>query len=108
MGRPKEIATRSFLIKFRVFALEKEAVTLSAQRAGLSVSEYARRCTLNQVIKARRSQQELELLQQLRKYELNFTRLGHLIRNKQPGQWQEIQTLIAGISEELKRLKESR
>jgi uncharacterized protein (DUF1778 family) len=51
--RPKSTAHRNARLVFRVYHLEKKAIELAAEKSGLAVSDYLRRCSLEQPIHAR-------------------------------------------------------
>jgi len=70
---------RSQRIEIRVSYLERSAIELNAEKAGLSVSEYVRDCSLSRVIQARRTSQELEAYQRLSNFKTHFARISNLI-----------------------------
>jgi hypothetical protein len=81
--RPKSSSHRNSRLVFRVYALEKKAIELTAKKSGLTVSDYARRCCLEKSIQARLSQEEIELYRLLVEYRNNFSRIGNLVKERQ-------------------------
>lgn len=80
--RPKSSSHRNSRLVFRVYSLEKKAIELAADKSGLSVSDYARRCCLEKTIQARLSQQEIQLYTLLVEYRNNFSRISNLIKER--------------------------
>lgn len=70
---------KSQRIEIRVSYLERSAIELNAEKAGLSVSEYVRDCSLHRVIQARRTSQELQAYQNLSNFRTNFARISNLL-----------------------------
>lgn len=80
MGRKKEFVTRSEYISFRVSALEKKAIELSANEVNLSTSDFARRASMNMKVTVRFSEEELKVYSSLHKFHANFSRISNLIK----------------------------
>ena len=70
---------RNQRIEIRVSYLERSAIELNAEKAGLSVSEYVRDCSLHRVIQARRTSEELQAYQNLSNFKTNFSRISNLL-----------------------------
>lgn len=81
MGRKKEIVTRTEYISFRVSALEKKVIELSAKEANLSTSNFTRRAAMNMKVTLRFSPEELKAYNDLHKYHVNFTYISNLIKS---------------------------
>ena len=81
MARPKELVTRNKEIKCRVTPLEKKAIELSADEAGLSLSDFVRKCAMNKKVRLRFTPEEMETYAMLHKYHDNFRRISNLIKN---------------------------
>lgn len=107
MPRPKKIVKRSNRIVARVSPLEKKVVQLSAEKCGLTESDYLRKSALHQKIKLRLSEEELEVLKTLTDYRSNFQRLANLINKRSDMQEvrQELNQTIKSIDEQLKKLQ---
>lgn len=80
MGRKKVVTTRTEYISFRVSALEKKVIELSADDTNLSVSNFVRKAALNMKVQLRFSPEELEVYNDLHKYHDNFRRISNLVK----------------------------
>jgi len=102
--RPKSTALRNARLVFRVYSLEKKAIELAAEKSGLGVSDYIRRCSLGKTIHARLSGEELALYQLLSEYRNNFARIRNLIKeNKQAEINSQLKEVISNINQHLKK-----
>jgi len=103
----KKAVTRSHTLRFRTYAIEKKAIEQAASVSGMAMSEYLRQCALGKEIRFRLSDEEIAILQMLREYRNNFSRLGSLIKSNQKSAdfFLEIKRIIAGIDQQLKKLK---
>lgn len=105
MARPKQLVTRAEEVRVRVSALEKKALGLMAEKAGLSVSDYVRRAAFNQQMNVRFSPEELALYKQLHQFRNNFAAIANLIKAKSGTATliAEIQTLKEQMEAHLKK-----
>jgi len=74
--------SRESKIEFRVSALEKKAIELTAQEVGMSVSDYCRKSALGKDVKMRFTDEQLLVYKDLHQYHTNFSRIAQLIRAK--------------------------
>ena len=81
MPRPKKIVKRDEEIKFRVSPLEKKVIHLTAERAGLNVSDFVRKSALNKTVRVRFTEEELEAYRALQNYYDYFRRITNLIKS---------------------------
>lgn len=100
--RPKSTIQREERLTIRLFALEKQAILLASQKAGLVTSDFVRKACLEKHIKARLSQEELALYKLLIEYRNNFSRISNLIKEKKQFQ-AELAEVIQRIDEQLKK-----
>jgi len=100
--RPKSIAHRNARLVFRVYHLEKKAIELAADKSGLAVSDYIRRCSLGQTIRARLSAEEADLYRLLVEYRNNFTRISNLLKEREDIT-SELKEVIKNIDKNLKK-----
>jgi uncharacterized protein (DUF1778 family) len=80
MSRPKNIVRREKYLKLRVTRLEKKWIFLSAEKAGLTASDFIRKSALNKEVKIRFSEEELALFKTLQQYHTNFSRIANIIK----------------------------
>lgn len=80
MARPKLIATRDKTVPVRLSGLEKEALTIMAEKVGLTVSEYLRRSAFNQSVHLRFSEAELTLYKDLHQFRNQFAWISSLVK----------------------------
>jgi hypothetical protein len=99
MARPKEIVTRSKVVPLRVTALEKEALTLMASKAGLSTSDYIRRAAFNQKVNLRFSAEELVLYKELHQFRNHFASIANLVKAHRGSA--ELLAAITGLKEKM-------
>jgi hypothetical protein len=100
--RPKSISSRSARLVFRVYALEKKAIELSAAKSGLPVSDYIRRSCLGKTIHARFSKEELDLYHILVEYRNNFSRISNLVKEREDFSL-SLKEVISSIDQHLKK-----
>jgi len=81
MPRPTQIVKRSSEIKFRVSALEKKVIQMTADQTGLSVSDFVRKSALNKTVRIRFTEEELIAYKTLQDYYDYFRRISNLIKN---------------------------
>jgi hypothetical protein len=107
MARPKQLFTRAEEVRVRVSALEKKALAIMADQAGLSVSDYVRRAAFNQQMNVRFSPEELTLYKQLHNFRNNFAAITNLLKGKQgpTALIAEIQTLKEQMEAHLKKFE---
>ncbi|GIM53296.1 plasmid mobilization protein [Capnocytophaga cynodegmi] len=72
------VINREETIKLRVTAFEKYALQAKAQKTGLSVSEYLRKCGLGRELPVLPSSEEVQAYVQLKQLETNFKRISNL------------------------------
>ncbi|TKD66792.1 ribbon-helix-helix protein, CopG family [Flavobacterium sp. ASW18X] len=87
-GRRKKkcgLSGKQELIKFRCSLMEKRILQEKAKKCDLSLSEFIRRCALEQVTVERLSDDEIELYKMLIKYHNNFKAIGNLMRGRNQG-----------------------
>ena len=85
-----------------MYALEKEAIELAAEKSDLKVSTYLRRCALGKPVYPRLTEDELKLHQLLVEYHNNFARISNLIRERKdfiPA----LQEVIGAINHQLQK-----
>ena len=102
--RRKSLIHRQFHLAFRVYALEKQAILLSAERSGLSVSDYMRRTCLGTVLTPRLSEEEVSLYRLLITYRNNFARISNLVRDRKEFT-DELKNVIRRIDHHLKKFQ---
>jgi len=100
--RPKSLAHRNARLVFRVYHLEKKAIELAAEKSGLGVSDYIRRCSLGQTIRARLSSEEVDLYRLLIEYRNNFSRISNLLKEREDIT-SELKEIIKDIDQHLKK-----
>lgn len=100
--RPKSLAHRNARLVFRVYHLEKKAIELAAEKSGLGVSDYIRRCSLGQTIQARLSPEEVDLYRLLIEYRNNFSRISNLLKEREDVT-SELKEVIKNIDKHLKK-----
>lgn len=101
--RPKSASPRNARLVFRVYSLEKKAIELAADKSGLSMSDYIRRCCLGQTIRHRLSQEEFDIYRLLMEYRNNFSRIRNLVKGRKD-LTSELKNVIQSIDEHLKKL----
>lgn len=89
-------------IKFRCTQSEKERIDGMAKRSGTTTSEYCRQQSLTGRILAapKLTAEEMSFFRALKDHNNGLSRLGNIIRNKQPGLYAEIAEFL-GLSREL-------
>jgi len=98
---------RSQRIEIRLSYLERSAIELNASKAGLSLSDYIRDCTLSRHIMARRTPQELEAYQNLSNFKTNFSRISNLVHAREESQLKaEIYDLIQKLNKALEDIRD--
>lgn len=102
--RRKSLIHRQFHLAFRVYALEKQAILLAAEKSGLSVSDYMRRSCLGSVLTSRLSQEEIALYRMLITYRNNFARISNLVRDRKEFT-EELKNVIQRIDHHLKKFQ---
>lgn len=100
--RPKSSSHRNSRLVFRVYALEKKAIELAADKSGLSVSDYVRRCCLGKTIQSRLGKEEIELYRLLVEYRNNFSRISNLIKEREDFTG-DLKHVISSIDQHLKK-----
>lgn len=104
-GRPKSEEPRTKRIDVRCSYYEYLAIESKADEAGLSVSEYLRRCALNRVIAPALTAEELEVYVQLKKYATNFVQIANYIKHKDPVLTAEVRQLVNDFNAEIKKIR---
>lgn len=102
-GRPSELVKRDKRIVFRTTSVEKKVIEIMADEAGLSVSDYVRKCAMNKSVKLRFTPEELEHFKKLHAFHRNFTLIGNLIRRDNARITQELLAEIAKTQQEIKK-----
>lgn len=102
-GRPSELVKRDERIVFRTTSVEKQVIEIMADEAGLSVSDYVRKCAMNKSVKLRFTPEELEHFKTLHAFHRNFTLIGNLIRRDNARITQELLAEIAKTQQEIKK-----
>jgi hypothetical protein len=100
--RPKSAAHRTSRLVFRVYSLEKKAIELAAEKSGLSMSDYIRRCCLGQTVRHRLNQEEFDIYRLLVEYRNNFSRIRNLVKGREDIT-NELKNVIQTIDEHLKK-----
>jgi hypothetical protein len=100
--RPKSPSHRNARLVFRLYSLEKKAIELAAEKTGLSLSDYIRRCCLEKTIHPRLSKEELDLYRLLVEYRNNFSRISNLIKEREDFT-AALREVISSIDEHLKK-----
>lgn len=87
------------IIKFRADAFEEKLIKVKANEAGLSLSDYVRRCALNRSLPKSMTAEELEVYKDLKKYHNNFVSIGNLFKKGEyptlRAELEEVKQLIA-------------
>lgn len=96
---------KKYFIKYRCTGLEKAIIEKKAQNSGLSTSAFARSSALEQKVKSKFTDEELEVYQMLLKYHKNFTALSNLFKAKDPSLSNETRELALEIKKQLKKLQ---
>lgn len=68
-------------IYIRVSAFDKKMIEISAEKAGLPISQYMIDCSLHREIKPPHSEERIQAYSQFAKYSNNFTSIANLIKN---------------------------
>ena len=100
--RPKSSSHRNARLVFRLYALEKKAIELAADKSGLSLSDYIRQCCLNKTIHTRLSQEEIDLYRLLVEYRNNFSRISNLFKERKDFS-SDLKQVISSIDQHLKK-----
>lgn len=100
--RKKLPAIRDSRLVFRVYALEKEAIELAAEKSDLKVSNYLRRCALGKPVHPRLTEDELKLHKLLVEYHNNFARISNLIKERQDFM-PALKEVIGAINQQLQK-----
>lgn len=100
--RPKASLHRDNLLVFRVYSVEKKSIEIAAQKSGLSLSDYVRRCCLEKEIRPRMGKEELELYRLLIEYRNNFSRISNLMKERKDFE-KDLKEVISSIDTHLKR-----
>ncbi|MCF8363741.1 MAG: hypothetical protein K9G70_14075 [Prolixibacteraceae bacterium] len=82
MPRKKEIIKRTEYISYRVFNLEKKAITMATKEVNMSISDFARSAALNMKVTLQFTPEELQVYEDLHIYHKNFKIIRNLIRSK--------------------------
>lgn len=106
MPRPEQIVKRSTEIRFRVTPLEKKVIQITADKTGLTVSDYVRKAAMNKTVRVRFSDEELEAYKTLQEYHKHFSRIANLIKGKDPHLITEIENTQKLIYEHLKKFEQ--
>lgn len=100
---------RDAIIRLRVTAFEKYALQAKAQSAGLSVSDYLRKCGMGRELPVLPSSDEVQAYVQLKNLETNFKRISNLYTKTKNPYFQdfinEIREVISEVQQRLKILK---
>ncbi|MFK7811876.1 MAG: mobilization protein MbpA [Maribacter sp.] len=101
----EKIKGKSQLVKFRCTSYEKKLLLTKAKRCGLSLSEYLRRCAMEQTISERFSEEEVDAYKMLVKYHNNFKSIGNMFKGKNEGLTKMVYGVAKEIKEHLKKFK---
>lgn len=80
MARPIELVKRDERVVCRTTALEKKAIELMAEEAGLSTSDWVRKTAMNKTVKVRFSPEEVRYFKEMQTFHLYFTKISNLIK----------------------------
>ena len=83
---------------------EKQFIIRSANRAGLSLSDYIRKASLHQTITSKLTSEELAVYKLLVEYRNNFARISNLVKEKKDFT-QALEEVIGLLKEQFKKLK---
>lgn len=92
-------------IQFRSTKYEKKLLKVKAKRAGLSLSEYCRRCAMGHNIITRLTDEEVEIYKMLVKYAHNFKLIGNMFKKRDTKLSKEVIKLSNEIKDHLKKFK---
>jgi uncharacterized protein (DUF1778 family) len=106
MPRPEQIVKRSTEIRFRVTPLEKKVIQITADKTGLTVSDFIRSAAMNKTVRVRFSDEELEAYKTLQEYHKHFSRISNLMKNRDPQLNEEIEKTQKLIFEHLKKFEQ--
>jgi len=101
----EKLKGKSQLVKFRCTSYEKKLLITKAKRCGLSLSEFLRRCAMEQTITERFSDEEIEAYKMLVKYHNNFKSIGNMFKGKNDGLTKMVYAVAKEIKEHLKKFK---
>ena len=101
--RPPSSSHRNHRIVFQVYPLEKKAIELSAEKSGLSLSDYVRKSCLGREIQPRMDGEELKLYRLLIEYRNNFSRIANLLKERKDFE-KELRQVIGSIDAHLKKM----
>lgn len=96
---------RKYYITFKVTKLEKKLLQQAAKEAGLDLSKYLRQVGLNKKIRARLSNEELDLFKELVKIHNGWKSIGNLFKNKDPRLKNEVHKLADELRLNLKKFQ---
>ncbi len=88
-------------IRFRLTELEEAQLKLTAEQCGMSVSDYCRAAIFGTTPQNRLSEEQQQLLAEVRKIRLDLNRTANHWR---VGAWPEVRSGLASIIEKLKPL----
>ena len=88
----------------RVYGLEKKAVELAADKAGLSTSDYMRKACLGKTITQNLTEEELKLYKLLVDFRNNFARISNLVKAKKDFT-SPLKDLIQALDQQLNKFK---
>lgn len=105
MPRKEQIVKRNSLIPVRVTPLEKKVIQITAQKTGLTVSDFIRSAAMNKTVRIRFSDEELEAYKTLQEYHKHFARISNLMKSRDPQLNTEIEKTQKLIYEHLKKFE---
>ena len=92
-------------IQVRCSIYEKKLLQRRAARAGISLSEYIRATAFDKNIVERITPEQLETYQMMVQYKNNFTRIGNMLKKRDPKLAREVEDLAREIRTHLKNFK---
>lgn len=93
------------IVKFRVSTYEKKMLKKNAAHCGLPLSEYLRRVGLDQEIKPRLTEREVQFYKTLIQYANNFKSIGNMYSKKDPNLKKEVWKVADLIKRELSNFR---
>ena len=103
--KKKSFKAKSEIIKFRCSLYEKKLLKVKARSCGLTLSEYFRRISFNQLIRERFSEEHIEIYKMLIKYHNNFKSIGNMFKKRNPKLTDAVHELADELKSHLKKFQ---
>lgn len=103
-GRKERKMKRTF-VKFRCSFYEKKLLKVKARKAGLTLSEYCRRASLEDKIVERLTDEHIAAYKMLARYQHNFMLIGNMFKKRDPRLANEVVKLAYEIQMHLQTFR---